>query len=143
MTPRVVVVGAGPAGASAAWHVAQLGIDVTLLDRARFPRDKVCAECVSPQATRILDAMGALVQIDAAGAVPIPGMRVIAPNGGEFVGRFAETRGFQPFRATRLGVRRTLLDAILVDRARAAGVTVVEGAHVTDLLRDARQRVST
>ena len=55
----VVVVGGGPAGSAAAIFLAQRGHDVLLLDAARFPRDKVCGESVSPEAWRLLDAMGA------------------------------------------------------------------------------------
>ena len=54
------VVGGGPAGCSTAWSLARLGVDVLLLDRARFPREKTCAEYLSPQASRLLAQMGAL-----------------------------------------------------------------------------------
>lgn len=47
---QVIVVGGGPAGASAAWHCAQAGLSVCLVDRARFPRSKPCAEYLSPKA---------------------------------------------------------------------------------------------
>ncbi len=141
MTELVLVVGAGPAGASTAWHLARLGLAVKLLDRAHFPRDKICAECISPQATRILEDMGALEAIDAAGAAHIPGMKVVAPDGSEFTGCFADVSGFTPFRTTGIGVRRLVLDAILVDCARQAGVEVIEDAHVTDILHDLHGRV--
>jgi flavin-dependent dehydrogenase len=55
---QVIVVGGGPGGASAAWHLATLGLDVLVLDRARFPRDKTCAEYLSPEASRLLSALG-------------------------------------------------------------------------------------
>jgi menaquinone-9 beta-reductase len=64
----VIVVGGGPAGASTAWSLATAGIDVLVVDRARFPRDKVCAEYLSPQASRIFSDMGVLEEIEAAGA---------------------------------------------------------------------------
>ena len=54
----VVVVGGGPAGAAAAIFLRQRGHDVLLLDEARFPRDKVCGEGVSPEAWRLLAAWG-------------------------------------------------------------------------------------
>ena len=57
---QVLVVGGGPAGSSTAWHLATAGLDVTLVDRAQFPRAKPCAEYVSPEGARILHAMGAL-----------------------------------------------------------------------------------
>jgi len=138
---EVVVVGGGPAGASTAWHLAQRGVTVTVLDRARFPRDKVCAEYLSPQASRILAAMGALPVIEQH-ASQLRGMAIRAPNGGVIYGQFAARHGFHAFRDRGLGVRRTLLDSTLVERVRAEGITVREGVRVTDLLRDATGRVT-
>jgi flavin-dependent dehydrogenase len=112
-----------------------------MLDRARFPRDKVCAEYLSPQASRILSAMGALQTIEAAGATQLSGMKVRAPNGREILGHFAAQHGFRGFRDRGLGVRRTILDATLVECARRAGVQVLERMHVTDVVRDARGEV--
>lgn len=141
MTPLALVVGAGPAGASTAWHLARLGLSVKLLDRAHFPRDKVCAECISPQAARILENMGALEAIDSAGARKIPGMKIVAPDGSEFTGCFGDVLGFTPFRTTGIGLRRLTFDAILVERARQVGVEVIEDTYVTDVLRDTHGRV--
>ncbi|HEX5580526.1 MAG TPA: FAD-dependent oxidoreductase, partial [Gemmatimonadaceae bacterium] len=63
---RVVVVGGGPAGSGAAWRLAAAGADVVVLDRARFPRDKACAEYLSPECARILHEMGALEAVERA-----------------------------------------------------------------------------
>lgn len=54
----VIVVGAGPAGSSAAYHLANMGVDVLLLDRAAFPRDKRCGDAVMPPAVAELALMG-------------------------------------------------------------------------------------
>ena len=78
---QVIVVGGGPAGAATAFHLARAGIHVTILDRAHFPRDKPCSEYMSPQASRILDEMGVLEQIERSGAAHLAGMRVHAPDG--------------------------------------------------------------
>ncbi len=133
---QVIVVGAGPAGASTAWHLAQLGIDALMLDRARFPRDKVCAEYLSPQASRILTNMGAMPAIENAGAAHLSGMRVRAPNGSVLQGDFAARHGFKGFRDSGLAVRRTVLDAELVARAQSAGARLMERVRVTDIERD-------
>ena len=138
----VVVVGGGPAGASTAWFLATSGVDVTLLDRASFPRDKVCAEYLSPQASRILDAMGALTLVERAGAAQLGGMLVRAPNGQHIRGDFAAAHGFRGFRDRGLAIRRRILDDILLDRARRAGVRVIEQTRITDLLRDDRGRAT-
>src|SRR6185436_20961191 len=82
----VVVIGAGPAGASTAAFLAERGVDVLLLDRAQFPRPKPCAEYLSPEATRVLDRLGLLPQIDAFGPAKLSGMRVVGPAGTSFTG---------------------------------------------------------
>lgn len=138
---QVLVVGGGPAGASTAWHLARAGVDVVILDRARFPRDKPCAEYLSPEASRILAAMGALSRCEGAGAATLAGMSVRAPNGACIRGDFAAAHGFRGFRDRGLALRRHLLDAIVLDSARAAGARVEEGVRVTDLAYDARGAV--
>ncbi|MBC7897086.1 MAG: NAD(P)/FAD-dependent oxidoreductase, partial [Cytophagaceae bacterium] len=132
----VIIVGAGPAGATTATFLARNGLHVILADRAQFPRDKPCAEYLSPQATRVLDELGALPAIEAAAPAQLAGMRITAPDGTSFLGEFAAGHGFRGFRDRGLAIRRTILDAILVDRARAAGAEVREGVAVRDLLRD-------
>jgi geranylgeranyl reductase family protein len=131
----VIVVGGGPAGSSTAFFLAQAGIDVVILDRARFPRDKTCSEYLSPQASRILEAMGALSEIETSGAAQLTGMRVRAPNGRTIHGEFASNHGFRGHRDRGLAIRRTVLDSILLDRARQAGAIVEEGVRVTDVIR--------
>ncbi len=139
---QVIVVGGGPAGAATAFHLARAGVHVTILDRAHFPRDKPCSEYMSPQASRILDAMGVLEQIEQSGAAHLAGMRVRAPSGSTFHGRFADVRGFRGYRDRGLALRRTILDNLLLDRARAAGAVVREGVRVTALRRDSSGRVT-
>jgi geranylgeranyl reductase family protein len=132
----VVVVGGGPAGASTAFHLARAGVDVRVIERARFPRDKACAECLSPQAARILDAMGALDTLTRSGSA-LKGMMVRSPSGDVARGDYEAVPGFRAYRETGLGIRRDLLDAELLGRAGAAGARVEHGSRVTDLVRDA------
>ena len=139
---QVIVVGGGPAGAATAFQLARAGIHVTILDRAHFPRDKPCSEYMSPQASRILDEMGVLEQIERSGAAHLAGMRVHAPNGTVFQGRFADVEGFRGYRDRGLALRRTILDHLLLDRARAVGAVVCEGVRVIDLRRDSNGRVT-
>ena len=137
----VIVVGGGPAGCSTAWSLARAGVDVLLLDRARFPREKTCAEYLSPQASRLLAQMGALAACEDAGAAHLAGMIIRAPNGAQIRGDFIARHGFRGFRDCGLALRRVVLDQIVLERARAAGVRVEEGSRVTDVVRDAQGRV--
>ena len=61
----VLIVGAGPGGSTAAYHLARHGIDVTLLDKAAFPREKVCGDGLTPRGVKALQDMG--VDTSAAG----------------------------------------------------------------------------
>jgi len=138
---QVLVVGGGPAGSSAAWHCAQAGLDVCLVDRARFPRAKPCAEYVSPEGSRILHAMGALDTLEVQ-AAQLNGMVVHAPSGDRIHGEFVARHGFRGFRDRGLGIRREILDTVLLERARAAGVRVIEQAKVEQLVQDANGTVT-
>jgi menaquinone-9 beta-reductase len=138
----VIVVGGGPAGSSTACALARMGARVTVLDRARFPRPKPCAEYLSPQASRVLAAMGALDAVEASGAAQLAGMIVRAPNGARIRGRFLAGHGFRAFRDRGLALPRARLDAILLDAARAAGAAVHESARVVDLARETGGRVT-
>lgn len=138
---RAIVVGGGPAGAASAWALASQGHDVLVLDRARFPRDKACAEYLSPQASRVLDAMDVLGDVERAGAAQLAGMTVRSPDGGIIHGEFAARHGFAGFRDRGLALRRRRLDPILLEGARRVGADVREGVAVTDVLRDAHGAV--
>lgn len=136
MDSQVIVVGGGPAGSSTAWNLARSGVDVVLVDRSRFPRDKVCAEYLSPQCSRIFERMGVLGEIESLGPAQLSGMKIRSPDGSVIHGEFAAAHGFRGFRDRGLALRRIILDDVLLRAARAAGVKVIEGAKVTDVVHD-------
>lgn len=125
----VVVVGAGPAGSATAALLARRGLDVVLLDRATFPRDKPCAEYLSPEAGRILQRLGVLEQIRAQ-AASLGGMTVVSPAGTAFTGRFAGTAPHRGFSDRGMALPRRELDAVLVAAATRHGVRVREDVRV-------------
>lgn len=139
---EVIVVGGGPAGAATAWALAREGVDVLVLDRAKFPRDKICAEYLSPQASRILSDMNVLEEIERTNPGHLAGMRIRAPNGHIANGEFAANHGFRGFRDKGLAVRRTILDEIVLRGARTAGACVEESMRVTDLAKNDSARVT-
>ena len=132
----VVVVGAGPAGAAAAILLAERGHAVTLLDKAAFPRPKICGEYLSPEAARVLDRLGVLKAVDAAGAQPLHGMRITAPDGTVLDGTYPTGGRWRGYRDHALALPREVFDRVLVERARALPVDVRERQRVTGLLRE-------
>jgi menaquinone-9 beta-reductase len=114
----VVVVGAGPAGAMAALHLAGGGARVLLLDRRDFPRDKTCGDALLPDAVRCLERAGIWETVRARSA-EYRSARIVSPSGVELRidGDFAT-------------IRREILDAVVVDAAVASGA-VFRKAHVT------------
>ena len=132
----VVVVGAGPAGAATTILLAERGHAVTLLDKAAFPRPKICGEYLSPEAARVLDRLGVLKAVDAAGAQPLHGMRITAPDGTVLDGAYPTAGPWRGYRDHALAIPREVFDRILVERARALPVDVRERHRVTGLLRE-------
>ena len=120
-----VVVGGGPAGSATALLLARAGVDVRLIERARFPRRKVCGEYLNAGAVEALSRLGLLPAVRRA-ASPLRGVRLVPP------GASAVTL---PFPRPALACTREALDALLLDAASAAGVTVERG-RVDDVLDD-------
>jgi geranylgeranyl reductase family protein len=133
----VVVVGAGPAGAATAILLAERGWSVTLLDKAAFPRPKICGEYLSPEAARVLDRLAVLKAVDQAGAQPLRGMKIVAPDGTALEGLYPTSGPWRGYRDHALAIPREVLDRILVDRARGLPVNVRERHRVTGLLHRA------
>ena len=129
-----MVVGAGPAGSAAAILLAERGFTVTLLDRAAFPRPKICGEYLSPEAARVLDRLGVLKAVDAAGAQPLHGMRITAPDGSVLDGTYPTSGPWRGYRDHALAIRREAFDRILLERARVLPVDVRERHRVTGLI---------
>ncbi len=118
----VIVIGAGPAGSMAALLLARAGATVLLVDRARFPREKLCGDTVNPGAVALLQHHGLGHVLD--DALPVDGMIVTGASGLRVEGRYgAGIHG-------RAILRRDL-DARLVAAAAAAGAQVEERVLVT------------
>ncbi len=130
----VAVVGAGPAGAAAAIHLARCGRKVVVVDRARFPRDKCCGDGLTSLALRHLDHLG-LDPAAVASWTPLDGVRIRIPAGVEH--RFELPAGPGIYAAV---ARRMDLDAAVVELARIAGAEVIEGTAVNaaEVLPDGR-----
>ncbi|MBV8593877.1 MAG: NAD(P)/FAD-dependent oxidoreductase, partial [Caulobacteraceae bacterium] len=125
----VIVVGGGPAGSTMAWALAQRGVKVAVVERASFPREKVCGDFVEPAGLRILKAMGCLEACEARGPLPITDTRV-------YFGPRLGYRGPIPYYGTGQGlpphgyiVPRDVLDGLLLERAASEASATVLTDH--------------
>jgi geranylgeranyl reductase family protein len=132
----VIIVGAGPGGATTAAYLAQAGVDVLMLEKSAFPREKVCGDGLTPRAVRQLLAMG--IDVDEPGWIKNRGLRIVGgghrlelpwPDLGEF---------------PSYGLVRTRLDFddILVRNAIKLGARLEEHRFVTGPVLDASGRIT-
>jgi menaquinone-9 beta-reductase len=129
----VIVVGAGPAGSAAATLLAEAGIRTLLLEEKRMPRHKVCGEFITPESFPTLERLGLMDTLVKAGAREIRTLTMCARNGRELSVPISQISGSQ----AALGLSRARLDHIMLDRARSAGATCIEGAAVKQCFFDA------
>jgi geranylgeranyl reductase family protein len=133
----VIVVGAGPSGATTAYYLAQAGLTVLLLEKARFPREKVCGDGLTPRGVKALVAMGVDVG-PGSGWLRNKGLRVIGA-GMRLELPWPELDSYPGYGLVRT---RASLDETLARRAQAAGAKLREGVTVTGpVLDDAGQIV--
>ena len=126
----VLVIGAGPAGASCAYWLADAGWDVVAVEKKHFPREKTCGDGLTPRAVRQLTDMGLAGAL--AGAHRFDGLRVYA------YGRMLEMPwpDHPAFAPVGYVITRHDLDQLVAERATKAGATVWEGAEAVSPLSD-------
>src|SRR5918911_2199996 len=120
-----MVVGAGPGGSATGYSLSAYGLDVLLLDRAEFPRDKTCGDGLTPRALRALDHMGVLSTVAQHG-YPVEAYEVVAPKG-------HTTRASITAEPGALVVPRKTLDELLLRHAIASGARFEGGVTVQRL----------
>ena len=126
----VIIAGAGPAGTSAAIHLARNDLRVLLVEQKKFPRPKLCGEFISPECQRHFENLGVADAI--ATSAPSALTETV----------FYSTRGYNVSvpsswfgRPAALGLSRAVMDDVLLRRAQACGVNVIENATITDLIQ--------
>ncbi len=122
----VIVIGAGPAGSTAAAFLARRGLDVLLLDKQRFPRDKACGDLIAPSVITILSELGLRERLEAV-SFRVEGVRLTSPSG-DRVRVPAPSHPRHPNYAYL--VRRLAFDDMICRAAVRAGVRFVEGVNV-------------
>ncbi|MBI3376427.1 MAG: NAD(P)/FAD-dependent oxidoreductase [Betaproteobacteria bacterium] len=120
----VLVVGGGPAGSTCAWQLRRAGLDVLVMDKQAFPRDKVCAGWITPAVIASLELDAAAYSLDHV-MQPVRGFRVGTIGGAEVQARYGGAVSF--------GIRRCEFDDYLL---RRSGARVILGEPVKSLVRD-------
>lgn len=137
----LAIVGAGPAGTTAAMYAIRHGLRAIVVDRATFPRDKICGDALGGKSMSVLDELGLVEDVARLPGAEIDKIILSSPehvdlrvdtSDKEFhdplTGRHVPMRGFV--------IRREIFDHFLVREARRRGAEVVEGFAVKDVLRD-------
>jgi flavin-dependent dehydrogenase len=141
----IAIAGAGPAGSSAAIRLALNGARVLLLEEKIFPRAKLCGEFISPECIKHFQQLGVMDQMLASGAHALRETVFYSARGHQV----AVPSEWFAAGATALGLSRREMDQGLLERARAVGVTILEGAHATglilenDVVRGVKAKTST
>ncbi len=127
----VVIIGAGPAGSSAAYHLYQKGItNVLLIDKCIFPREKMCAGGLSIEAQLCLEEMGILDEVRT-NSYDVYRAYYITPYGTILKGRRVESP-----KPEMLVLRREIFDNILLNHVKGLDVPVMEGMHIRGLWQE-------
>ena len=126
-----IIVGGGPAGASAGVHLAASGARVLLAERERFPREKLCGEFISPECLEHFARLGVLEEMGRGGGARVSETVFYAPSGR---GVSVPSAWFGGHEGDALGLSRAEMDARLLARAREAGVRVIEDAALAALV---------
>jgi menaquinone-9 beta-reductase len=130
----VIIAGAGPAGTSAAIHLACNGIRVLLVEQKKFPRPKLCGEFISPECQRHFQKLGVADAMACSGPSTIS-ETVFYSSGGKHVTIPSSWFGGS---AAALGLSRAVMDDVLLRRARNCGVTILESASITEPVLNGR-----
>jgi geranylgeranyl reductase family protein len=132
-TYDVIVAGGGPAGSTLAWDLARRGVRVLVLERTRFPREKVCGDYVEPRGLRILREMGCLGELERSSPLPITHLATFV----DWACRYAEEIPFYGIDDNLpphgYVISRDQLDTAMLEAAERAGATVHQETLVTGL----------
>jgi geranylgeranyl reductase family protein len=124
----VAIAGGGPAGSTCATLCAKAGLKTVVLEKSRFPRHKVCGDCVNPGCMPLLEELGVREAVLAAPHVEVSRVTFVGARG-QRVGIRLEGPG-------EIAISRRVFDDILLRRSAEAGVEVVQEAPVRGLSRD-------
>ncbi|MBE0448084.1 MAG: NAD(P)/FAD-dependent oxidoreductase [Actinobacteria bacterium] len=127
----VVIVGAGPSGSSIAYFLAELGVDVILIDKSNFPREKICGDGLGPRSIKMLNKIGLSDWLSSSGYYRCDRIRLFSNSGAYFESKIpSEDTPYPHFYITT----RADFDQKLVETAAVAGARVFMGCKAIDLV---------
>ncbi len=124
----LAIVGGGPAGASCACFAARAGLNVVVLERETFPREKVCGDCLNPSCWPVLQRLGAEERVRALAHGRLERVDFIAIGGQAVSVALPDD--------AEIAVKRSLFDQLLLERAKEVGAEVRQNTTVTSLNRE-------
>ncbi len=130
---KILIVGAGPAGASLAIRLANEQFDVCLIEREQFPRQKLCGEFISPECFGHFRELGVFDEMLAAGGTRIAETIFYAPDGKNIS---VPSEWFNGDASGALSLSRAKMDFQLLEKAKAVGVRVLEETSVIEILSE-------
>ena len=133
----VAIVGSGPAGASCAAFCAIAGLRTLVLERASFPREKVCGDCLNPTCWPVLERLGVAAEVRAAPHGKLSSVDFIGVDGRSIGAPLPSGE------SAEIAIKRSVLDQILLRRARLLGAEVREGETLLSVERDGNWKVCT
>ena len=133
----VAIVGSGPAGASCATYCAAAGLRTIVLERAHFPREKVCGDCLNPTCWPVLERLGVAGEVRAAPHGKLSTVEFIGVDGRSV------TAPLPSGADAEIAIRRSVLDHIILHRARSLGAEVREGETLLSVRRDKHWELTT
>src|SRR5262249_4227071 len=125
----VAIVGGGPAGASCAAFCAAAGLRTLVFEREKFPREKVCGDCINPACGPVLERLEIAQQIQDSPHAALNAVEFIAIGGRKL------RIDFPPALSGMISIKRSVFDNLLLNRARASGAGIHEEATVLSLAR--------
>ena len=133
----VAIVGGGPAGSSCAAFCALAGLRTLVIEREKFPREKVCGDCLNPSCWAVLEHLGVTQRVRDLPHSKLDSVEFIAIDGHNVVVDLPTGDNCE------LSVKRSLFDDLLLTRARDVGADVREGTTVTAVANSGNWKIET
>jgi geranylgeranyl reductase family protein len=131
------IVGGGPAGSACAAFCSLAGLRVLVVEREKFPREKVCGDCLNPSCWPVLEHLGVAGQVRALPHSKLESVEFIAIDGHQVIVDLPTGEQCE------ISIKRCLFDDVLLKRARDVGAQVREETTVTSVVKNGNWKIET